>query len=470
GLGGPGNIGIEIVASPGNVYCCNTVGNTRLGVSVSGGSLATDNFRGTTFGNHAGSLYLPDVNAVLGSQSHTQNRWTGTGAAVYGVSQQIAAIYPFIVDITPPNGSPEYMPPSHSPQGWFIPVENSNSNPSDECAPEFCIIPGLTSGSEDDKRIIEGLPNAQAAVIWELQRFIFERVRNENNQDSTIQAFVLQNNQSNIGAFQHINDEVHDAWNGNSSDITSLKNELKLVKEKLDSLILLDGLITDPHNNAGILMQSRQFLSDGLFNLSLSCRDLSTDVSEDAIAQFEWLKPVNDSISAQTIFETNEKTVNGLYLNYAAQAMAPLTESELLALKMIAEQCPLTGGNAVYRARAFLAVANNVPLNYNDSLACSGNQAFSVPDNLHSLTSMSWDLFIFPNPAVQTTRVQWPEESLFHGDLVILDIFGRQVCRYVIPAGIRHYDLPVNNLPQGLYVVKAVVNNTGYSGKVIVKH
>ena len=28
GLGGPGNIGIEIVASPGNVYCCNTVGNT----------------------------------------------------------------------------------------------------------------------------------------------------------------------------------------------------------------------------------------------------------------------------------------------------------------------------------------------------------------------------------------------------------------------------------------------------------
>jgi hypothetical protein len=93
-----------------------------------------------------------------------------------------------------------------------------------------------------------------------------------------------------------------------------------------------------------------------------------------------------------------------------------------------------------------------------------------VVDGVEEAEEQEGGLRAFPNPATQTTRVQWTQESLSQCDLIVLDVFGRQVCRYVIPAGIRHYDLPVNNLPQGLYVVKAVVNNTGYSGKVIVKH
>ena len=71
------------ILTPGNAYCNNTFDNTRYGVSVFGPSMATDKFRGNTFGNHTAGLWLDGTSAILGSQEHTENCWSGSGGAVW---------------------------------------------------------------------------------------------------------------------------------------------------------------------------------------------------------------------------------------------------------------------------------------------------------------------------------------------------------------------------------------------------
>jgi hypothetical protein len=471
GLTGAGNAGLEIISSPGNIYCCNTVADTRLGAYVAGGSLSSDNFRGTMFGSHNASLYLPNSSAVLGTQTHTQNTWTeNSGAAAYGVPIQVALQYPFIIDITPPNGDPAYEPPSHSPEGWFTPAEYIEE-PSSVCSIEYCAIDGFAPESPDTKRIAGGDTTLGAATLWELQRYIYEKLWGVAVQDSVIQAFMEQSDSNTIGAFQAVKDDIDAMFAADSVETAQWLENLSLVEEKLDSLVLLDLLIAAAdENEKTTLMESRGEVADTLFLLAEAGRALAEDIAENIADAALGIRTKYAGMTVVADFEANEKAVNDIYLSYLARFSADPDSTELVGLQAIAEQCPLLGGNAVYRARALLAAMITELTIYNDSLACLSVQALAMPPVQHSPAVAVQQLHAFPNPASDELRVEWNLPVEQSGSLQLFDLFGRQIRRVQLSAGDAGHTMSLGNLPDGIYVLRARLDGRDFVKKIVIQH
>ncbi|MBX2927646.1 MAG: hypothetical protein KF852_07430, partial [Saprospiraceae bacterium] len=387
GATGADNIALRIASSPGNVYCCNTLDNTRLGTYVSGGSVATDNFRGTHFSNHAISLLLPDVNAILGSQKHTQNCWgANAGAAVYGMdlSNPVPLVhaqeYPFTVDPNP-EGNECFLPEEHAPMGWFQDV--TDTDPANACDVELCMLNMFDPESDDVKRIALGDTAVAAAVMWELQRYIYGRLQGESVQNASILAFLAHADTNSIGAFYAISRSIAELLAADSLEVAQLQTNLEMVEEKLDSIVIIDELLPEADSLEFIALQNeKNGLLNTLYDLAGENQDIAGQLLDFISDEAGKLRTQNDSIAVTEIYEINEKGVNEIYLSWLSTTFGALDSVEMAALTAIAEQCPFEGGNAVYRARAFLAALRQEYVTYNDSLLCAPIELLTVrPDN-----------------------------------------------------------------------------------------
>ena len=163
------------------------------------------------------------------------------------------------------------------------------------------------------------------------------------------------------------------------------------------------------------------------------------------------LLTTNDAIASATKnYQNNEKTVNELFLNDLIQDYTIFTANEILQLKAIAQQCPLDGGKAVFRARALLNPLNN--LIFNDEVSCSNIE----PRN--ALNTMASDrvksiIAIYPNPANNFINISVAIEKtsdLF--TLSVYDLLGRQVLQDKLTEGLNMVN--VDQLEAGVYLFK----------------
>ncbi|MBX2927108.1 MAG: T9SS type A sorting domain-containing protein [Saprospiraceae bacterium] len=476
GATGAGNIALRIASSPGNVYCCNTLDNTRLGAYVTGGSLATDNFRGTHFSNHAISLLLPDVNAILGSQTHTQNCWgANAGAAVYGMdlSNPVPLVhaqeYPFTVDPNP-EGNECFLPEEHAPMGWFEVI--TDSDPVNACDVEVCILDMFAPESDDVKRIAIGDTTTAPAVMWEMQRYIYERLQGETVQNASILAFLAQADTSSIGAFYTVSRGILELFTSDSIAAAQLRANLESAGEKLDSILWIDGLLAEADSmEAASLRSQRGILVDALFDLEEESLSLAEAISDYISDEAGKLLSQNDSIAVTEIYEINEKGVNDIYLHWLSTAFGALDSVEMAALTAIAEQCPFEGGNAVYRARAFLAALTQEFVSYNDSLLCAPTELLIIHSESGALLQTAKDeveLRIFPNPAQNEISITWGTSKEASGMLSVYDVFGRQVLQQVLGEGANTHTLNIRDLPDGLYFFRIRFQDWDAVRKIIV--
>ncbi|NUQ26864.1 MAG: right-handed parallel beta-helix repeat-containing protein [Saprospiraceae bacterium] len=473
GTGGSQNTGIEIASSPGNIYCCNDVDNTRLGVSVAGGSLSENNFRGTMFGDHATSLYLPNSAAILGSQVHTENRWQGSGGAVYDVLGDYAQLYSFSVDASGLSGNLEFMPASVTPPEWFDDLENSN--PQTVCAPENCEVDGLVADSPDSKRIASGDIDAgdyTYTIVWELQRYLYRQLQGWSGQDSVIQAFMAASAGNTIGDFQAIDEAIEAMFNADTAEIATLKANLDLVIVQLDSLLSLDRMLVNASApEVPALMTQREILIDSLLSLAEMNVVLTEVIEENRADAAAAAGALNAGITTTQDFEENEQTVNEVYLSWVEKGWQNLTGTEKAALEVVAMQCPLLGGNAVYRARSLLSAAKGTLLSYDDSTACAGNEAFFAPPQASTLTLYSeQELSVYPNPANDIVILTWRAPIVHAGTLRLYDLYGRQSREIALSAGVSMQYVNIRDLYGGIYILRVELDGRTYTKKIAVKH
>lgn len=469
GTGGTDNIALRIVSSAGNVYCCNTLSNTRIGAHISGGSLATDHFRGTSFSNHATSLLLPDVNAILGAQTHTKNCWgANAGAAVYGVPSTVAEFFPFLVDNTQ---NTCFLPQSYSPTEWFIPTEDLVNQII--CNEEVCLVDEFAPESDDVKRMALGDTSVSAAVMWDLQRYIYERLQGETVQNASVINFLEQADTNTIGAFYSISKGIEAIFAADTATAALLKVNLSFVEEKLDSIVLIDLALPEADSSEAVLLwTSRGELVNDLFKLAEDNTALAQELADAYSSEAEKLRSQNDSIIVATDYEYNEKAVNDIYLSRLAELSFVPDSSEVALLESIAEQCPFTGGNAVYRARALLALLTKEAAVYNDSLACLPAQALVAPSSV-SRIQMShpiMELKIYPNPTRGEVDIVWNGAVEQSGRIAVFDLFGGQIQQVQIPVGSMGQNLSLRHLPEGLYVVRTWLDNQEFVNKLVIKH
>ncbi|HKK79034.1 MAG TPA: hypothetical protein VJ933_05365 [Phaeodactylibacter sp.] len=107
---------------------------------------------------------------------------------------------------------------------------------------------------------------------------------------------------------------------------------------------------------------------------------------------------LNSLVSTDSTYDTNERFVNELFLSTVAQGYLPDDELDIEQLWSIATQCPLEGGDAVFRARSIYRLFD--PLIYfpDDSLCQSDSLELRQPLKAEKqLPALTYRLF--PNPS-----------------------------------------------------------------------
>jgi hypothetical protein len=474
GTAGPGNIALSINGSSGNVYCCNSFDDTRIGAYVTGSSLATDNFRGNTFGSHDISLHLMGTDAILGTQTHTQNCWgADAGPALYGADAQdpvpveFAQEYPFTVD---PDDMPCFMPEDHFPMGWFR--DETDVDHADACDVEACMLDMFAPESEDVKRIALGDTVVAPAVMWELQRHVYGRLQGEIVHDASIIAFLAQADTSSIGAFHSLSQDISALLAVDSAALAQLRAKLEAAEGKLDSLRLIDGSLPGADSaQAAALWGEKAALTGALHGLAEENRGMASHWLGYISGEAGKLRSQNDSIAARAIYEANEKEVNDIYLSWLGAAFGALGSIEMAALQAIALQCPIEGGNAVYRARAFLAILAWEYADYDDSLLCAPLGLLAAPPQAGALFQAANEdkvFRIYPNPAQNEIGIALNAPEDAPGLLLVYDIFGRQLLQHTLAAGADAYSLSIGELPEGLYIFRLRFQDWDAIRKIVI--
>ncbi len=454
GTGGTDNYGIEIFSSPGNKYCCNDLNKTRVGVLADGGSLAENHFSGTIFGNHYYGLLLPS-SGILGTQVHQKNQWTGVygsgSGAVYQVASSQAQEYPFIYDASE---NSYHEAPNSLPTGWFIPNEDQTN--TDVCAPENCVIDEIKQDSPDTKRIAGDSIQAgyyTSTVQWELNRYLYAKLEGVTITEQGIQDFVVHHDTTTVGAFHNVDQALANMFEADSTEVDQIMENLDSIRALLQVVANLDtALLNASGTTYQTLWQSRTEKIDDLFdydkgNINLLSTLVSTRGSEAASI---WSQ--NDGIVVDSVYEQNTKTVNGIYTDYLLKGLVTPDTASLNALQAVANQCPLSGGNAVYQARALLKLTTSIYPSYDDQQNCLGSQPYSIP-NIPGTNITTTDWQIYPNPATNEVTIDLSNLTFDKGRLQIYDLNGKDLWNQVITTQNVNTQVNISDFQAGIYLV-----------------
>ncbi len=118
----------------------------------------------------------------------------------------------------------------------------------------------------------------------------------------------------------------------------------------------------------------------------------------------------------------------------------------------IANQCPMIGGNAVYKTRSLYSLVDD-SYYFDDALLC-------LPHGIivKSLTEPMASLSIVPNPARDEATLVLSEPLVEQGDLVLFDAIGNEVIRYRIPKEVARFQFSTGLLAPALYHYRVIAS------------
>lgn len=242
--------------------------------------------------------------------------------------------------------------------------------------------------------------------------------------------------------------------------IAWLQNEYlyALLNENHD--LLSDAMLDSIHDVlAGTAIGEFDLFNDSLIysieNL-LSIIDTDTTSNIDSLREVKRQKNIekNNAILAVLQSEINQKDLIAIYLNTLGNGIDTIAGDLETILRDIAEQCPYTGGPAVFAAREMLLLIDDLPGDYLE--ACDGiSYRHMLLDKNGTVGKMS----IYPNPGKDVFQVKWQISKLKNAMITITDIEGRNVYFKNIETRNGNETLNLSNLQQGIYIVKMFNNS-----------
>jgi len=164
------------------------------------------------------------------------------------------------------------------------------------------------------------------------------------------------------------------------------------------------------------------------------------------------VKAVNAGLATSELIETNQKQVNEVYLATIAKDADGFTPGQVAELFAIADQCPMMGGNAVYRARALYSLIDEEQA-YDDEALCLAH-GIIVKSLVNAVPNA---VSVIPNPASDEATLVLTMEQETPGMLIIFDALGAEVARHTVPAGSQRHAFSTVALAPALYHYKVLM-------------
>ncbi|MCB0581204.1 MAG: hypothetical protein KDD10_18075 [Phaeodactylibacter sp.] len=199
----------------------------------------------------------------------------------------------------------------------------------------------------------------EEALKWTGQRHLYYRLLNEEAEalESWEEDFLDEYESTTVGNFSLVDTTLNAAFTSGEHAGAALDSLHNRIESKLDSLHWVDwqynfGVEVD----TAALLAKHQALLDSLVYFQEQGEDQMEAIQlyrEDFLDQAE---TDNSAISASEVFEVTEQDVNALFLETVAIGTDTFTETQITALLAIADQCPLAGGDAVFKARSLYSL------------------------------------------------------------------------------------------------------------------
>ncbi len=155
----------------------------------------------------------------------------------------------------------------------------------------------------------------------------------------------------------------------------------------------------------------------------------------------------SESILPNTPFEENQKLIEQIKLNKMLKNQKDYSNEDMMVIKQIAEQCPYTGGTAVFEARSIYAIYNP-EVYFNDMSICNGKSEADahLPSGVPSVY-----FNVYPNPASGQVKLNY---DLSDYSIILFDIYdltGRLVLQYSLNSGSNYTTADLSYLENGMY-------------------
>jgi hypothetical protein len=449
---------------------CNTVDGTTNGIYFSGPCYGTD-LGGNNIKKHQWGLHL-DNNAIIEEQDFKGNLWYNApvngGLGAWYENAYNAQYYPFLYSPAMINGG-STQPPSWNPIGWFIPHPGTNYQCGDEqsgycghVVREYC--EGCATGL-DQKIAADSLANDPYTeeTKWMMEGDLYAKLDNDSSLAATDQEltnFYADMQGTAAAQFKlidddylalfHVDSTVLNYLVQNRAQLDTLMDQLKVAMADLGDTSLTTTERLALLATIGGVQQNISSLT-ALNSQALALADTSR------VLTAEGVKTANAAIATSKLIEANEKQVNEIYLGTVAKSIDGFTPEQATTLFAIANQCPLTGGNAVYRARALYALIDDEQ-DYDDPALCL--QHGLIYRNMQQLGGHT--ITVVPNPATDQASLVLDEAWDAPGVLVVYDAMGAEVMRAEVPAYTPRWEFSTAALAPAMYHYRV----RGPSGKV----
>lgn len=274
--------------------------------------------------------------------------------------------------------------------------------------------------------------------------------------------FIDDKSTSTEGAFWSVKEQFEQAvvWQTQQKQLL-LQNE-QLIVSLNQQIAVLDSIShADSIDNSLLINTYTQQIEQLRWNnqnIINTFEQNKMDKADLALAQ-------NAQVVDTKVVEYNEKVINEIYLTSILKGNGSFTSEQLQTLQSVAQQCPLSGGNAVYRARSMYGLVAEVW--YNDEANCEA-AGYNWEEKQTPVQLTGYNLV--PNPAKDNVSLIYPiQESATDLVIELVDVLGKVVYSTPIDGRWGQYDINISQLSEGLYFCRVRNAHTNlYTTKLVV--
>ncbi|MBV6405301.1 MAG: hypothetical protein GFGODING_02068 [Flavobacteriales bacterium] len=440
---------------------CNEMDQTANGILFNGVAYGTD-VRGNFFHDHQWPLHL-DATAIIDAQTLKGNLWDPNAAppvwgAWYEVSDVQSVVSLFLYDPTTIGGGTT-QPPSWSPPSWFNVTSGTNYDCADHHGSDYCSqFDGERCAEclkELDERIasdsLENNPYTEETK-WMLAADLYKKIDDEPallDSLPVLEDFYTDLQGSTTAAFKAIDDDQRALYDLDSSVVAQLLTNRAQIEGYL--ALVKDGL--EPLSDSTLTPAQRQAILTGVAGYRQNIGDLSTWnatvlqlAADGKTLTANNVQAANTDVTVNELIQENEKTVNDIYLATIGKDIDGFTTTQANDLFAIASQCPMLGGNAVFKARSLYWLIDD-SVDFDDQLLCLPHGI--IVKNLTERSSNA--VAVIPNPAVDEATLVLDRPLNTPGAFVVFNALGEEVIRYGVPMEVPHIVFSTRSLTPAIY-------------------
>ena len=294
-------------------------------------------------------------------------------------------------------------------------------------------------------------PEFEDALKWTGQRHLYYRLlkKGEEALESWEEDFLEEYESTTVGEFSLVDTSLNAAFTLGEHTTAALDSVQSEMESKLDSLHWVDwqynfGVEVD----TAALLAKHQSLLDSLSSLQKEGEDQIEAIQLYRENFLDQADIGNSAISASEVFEVNEQDVNSLFLETVAIGIDTFTEAQITELWAIANQCPLAGGDAVFKARSLYSLIDPL-VKYEDEERCA-----SEPEERPAVAQqpqIAAKFQLIPNPAKDELTVKLAAPVEVRTWFIIQDIRSRTHFEKELDTGRATYNINTSQLPPGIY-------------------